>query len=68
MDMNRSKKMVSFALDPVLLERLEQWLATQEFPPSKTAVIEASVSMFLDSREIRKRVGNSGRPYKARKK
>ena len=49
--MARRKHMVSFALDPDLIKRLEAWLATQEFPPSKTAVIEASLRAFLDQRE-----------------
>jgi len=47
----RNKKMVSYALDPELLARLDAWLAKQEFPPSKTAVVEAALKAFLDSRE-----------------
>jgi Arc/MetJ-type ribon-helix-helix transcriptional regulator len=54
MDMTRQKKMVSFALDPELIARLEAWLSKQEFPPSKTAVIEASLRAFLDEREKRR--------------
>jgi predicted transcriptional regulator len=53
MDMTRQKKMVSYALDPELLARLDKWLRQQEFPPSKTAVIERSLSEFLDNREAR---------------
>ena len=47
----RNKKMVSYALDPDLLARLDAWLAKQEFPPSKTAVVEAALKMFLDARD-----------------
>jgi hypothetical protein len=43
----RRKTMVSFAIDPDLLKELEDWLACQEFPPTKTAVIEASIRRFL---------------------
>jgi len=49
----RNKKMVSYALDPELLGRLDAWLKTQEFPPSKTAVVEAALRQFLDDRAER---------------
>ena len=52
--MARLKKMISLALDPDLLKRLETWLAKQEFPPTKTAVIETALRDFLDQRERRK--------------
>ena len=42
--------MVSFALDPELIAELEAWLVRQEFPPTKTAVIEAALRAFLKSR------------------
>ena len=51
MDMARKKLPVSFALDPDLVKRLEAWLARQEFPPSKTAVVEAAIKAFLDARD-----------------
>lgn len=51
MVMPRLKKMVSYALAPELLDRLEAWLASQQPPPSKTAVIETALREFLDSRE-----------------
>jgi predicted transcriptional regulator len=54
MSMARLKKMVSYALDPDLLKRLDDWIARQEVPPSKTAVIEAALRSFLDTREKRK--------------
>lgn len=46
--MARNKKMVSYALDPELLEKLDQWIAAQAVPPSKTAVIEAALKQFID--------------------
>lgn len=49
--MARQKKMVSLALDPALLVRLDKWLAAQEFPPTKTAVMEAALKLFLDGRD-----------------
>lgn len=49
--MTRIKKPVSYALDPKLLERLEAWLKRQEFPPTKTKIMEAALSDWLDRRE-----------------
>lgn len=51
MDMTRTKKMVSFALDPALLARLDGWIERQELSPTKTAVIELALREFLDRRE-----------------
>ena len=51
MEMGRLKKPVTYALDPELLARLDRWIAAQEFPPTKTAVIEAALRAFLDGRE-----------------
>lgn len=51
MEMARTKIMRSYALDADLLERLEQWLAAQNPPPSRTGVIEAALRDFLDARE-----------------
>lgn len=53
MDMTRTKKMVSLALDPDLLARLDAWIAKQEFPPTKTAVLETALREFLQKREKR---------------
>ena len=53
--MARNKKMVSFALDPRLLARLEAWLDAQELPPSKTSVVELALTEFLDKREPKKK-------------
>lgn len=55
MMMPRLKKMVSYALDPALLQRLDEWMARQEVAPSKTAVIEAALKAWLDDREPKKR-------------
>lgn len=49
--MPRLKKMVSYALAPELLERLDVWLAAQDPPPSKTAVVETALREFLEKRE-----------------
>lgn len=46
---HRNKKMVSFALDPALIKGLDEWIARQPVPPSKTAVIEAAIRMFLNT-------------------
>ena len=52
--MARLKKMISLALEPELLKRLEKWIAAQDVPPSKTAVHETALREFLDKRERRK--------------
>lgn len=49
--MARNKIMKSYALDPVLLDRLEKWLASQDPAPSRTGVIETALRDFLDARE-----------------
>lgn len=49
--MARLKKPMTLALDPELLERLDAWIARQEFPPTKTAVFEAALRMWLDAKE-----------------
>lgn len=51
MNMARKKKMVTLTLDPELVARLEAWLAKQEFPPAKNAVIEAALAAWLDGRD-----------------
>lgn len=51
--MPRLKKPVSLAIDPDLLDRLEAWIAKQEFPPSKTQVWETALREFLDKRDTR---------------
>ena len=49
--MARLKKLLTFYVDPELLKRLNTWMAKQEFPPTKTAVVEAALREFLDARE-----------------
>lgn len=53
MTMARLKKMVSYALDPDLLKRLDDWIGRQEVPPSKTAVIEAALRAWLDGQDAK---------------
>jgi hypothetical protein len=53
--MARRKEALNVYIDPALLERLEKWLTKQEFPPAKTAVVEAALREFLDARERGKR-------------
>jgi len=45
--MARIKKPVSYALDPELLAEVDEWIAKQPVPPSKTAVIEAALRLLL---------------------
>ncbi|MCH9751077.1 MAG: ribbon-helix-helix domain-containing protein [Alphaproteobacteria bacterium] len=52
--MARAKKMVTMTLDPKLVERLDEWIADQQFPPARNAVIEAAVTAFLDQQERKK--------------
>ena len=55
MDMTaRNKTRISLDIAPELHERLEAWLKKQEFPTTKTAIIEAALREFLDSRERRR--------------
>lgn len=54
MSMARLKKMVSFALDPDLLKRLDAWREQQDPPPSKTAVVEAAIKSWLDAKAVGK--------------
>lgn len=52
--MARNKTRISLDIDPALHERLEAWIERQEFPTTKTAVIEAALRRFLDERERKK--------------
>lgn len=54
MSMARLKKPLNLAIDPKLLARLDAWIARQDVPPSKTAVLEAALRAFLDAREKRR--------------
>lgn len=55
--MPRLKKMLSLALDPELLAQMDVWIARQEFPPSKTAVLETALREFLEKRGGLKETG-----------
>ena len=50
MEMGRIKKHVNLALDPDLLERLDEWMKAQEAPWTKTAVFELALKEFLEKR------------------
>ena len=52
--MARNKTRISLDIAPELHERLEAWLSKQEFPTTKTAVIEAALREFLEKRERRR--------------
>lgn len=46
----RKKKMVTFTIDPEVIEQLDAWLQSQELPPAKNAVFEAALRAFLKDR------------------
>jgi predicted transcriptional regulator len=54
MEMARAKKMLTMTLDPALVARLDKWIAEQQFPPARNAVIEAAVTAFLDKQDGKK--------------
>lgn len=60
MVMPRLKKMVSLALDPDLLDRLDRWLEAQDPKIAKTAVFETALRRFLDDAEPAKKRGRHG--------
>lgn len=43
--------MVTLTLDPELVERLEAWIARQEFPPAKNVVVARALEQYLDEAE-----------------
>jgi metal-responsive CopG/Arc/MetJ family transcriptional regulator len=49
--MTRNKVRISLDIATELHERLEALLSKQEFPTTKTALIEAALREFLDKRE-----------------
>lgn len=51
MNMARNKKMVTLTLSPEIVERLEKWLNSHEFPPAKNLVIEAALKAYLEEKE-----------------
>lgn len=52
--MARRKKMVTFGIEPELYNRLEAWIARQEFPPTKTTMLELALKRLLDNLEDKK--------------
>jgi hypothetical protein len=50
MTMPRAKKPLNLYVDPYLLALFEEWVATQEPPPSKTAALELALREFLAKR------------------
>ena len=57
MEMTRTKKPVSYALDTDLLDILDALVADQkhEYPPKKTAVIEAALREYFEKRGLIKK-------------
>lgn len=47
----RAKQPLNIYIDAGLLLRLNRWLFDHEFPPSKTAAVEAALREFLGKRE-----------------
>lgn len=47
MDMARKKQMVTMTLDPDLVQRLKDWIASQPFPPAQNQVVEKALEDFL---------------------
>lgn len=57
MEMARTKKMVSYALDTELLDALEAHVADpkHDYPVKKTAVIEAALREYFEKRGLLKK-------------
>ena len=51
MEMPRKDKPISLALDPSILKEVDDFIAAQEFQPTKKQVFEAALRAFLDSRK-----------------
>lgn len=43
---------ITTRLDPQLLDRLDRWIAKQSVKVSRTAVIEAALTKWLDEQEV----------------
>lgn len=54
-DMPRRDKPISLALDPKLLEEVDEFIRQQEFPPTKKQVFEAALRAFLDAKKPTKK-------------
>lgn len=53
-EMPRRDKPISLALDPKLLEEVDEFIRQQEFPPTKRQVFEAALRAFLDAKKSKK--------------
>lgn len=55
MGVTKGKRQINFLVDEGVLDRMEAWRQSQQFPPSKTAVHEAALIEFLDKRQGKKK-------------
>lgn len=49
--MARINKPVNTTIPPDLLKRLDEWIASQPVPPSRSGVIAAALKRFLDDQD-----------------
>jgi hypothetical protein len=49
--MARLKRPLNLSIDPEIHDRIDAYIARQEVPPSKTAIVEAALRAWLDDRE-----------------
>ena len=50
MEAKRHKRPTGLALDPDILDRVEAWIGSREYPVTKTWVFETALSEFLGKR------------------
>jgi len=53
--MTRKKTVATFTISHDVIARLEEWLASLELPPGKSAVVERALIEFLDRKDRGKR-------------
>lgn len=51
MNMPRINKPVNMTVPPDLLAKLDEWIASQPVPPSRSAVIVAALRKFLEEQD-----------------
>lgn len=51
MKTKRTKQMVTFTLEPALIEQLKAWIAKQELPPPQNTVVALAIKEFLERRD-----------------
>ena len=51
MSMPRERKPSTYTLSPAVLALLDEWIAAQEFPPNKSAVVEMALLEFIERRK-----------------